>query len=244
MRPLSASELLNVWEQGWGQNPAQQALALLAAASPEISLEQLAKLSIGQRNACLLQLRAWTFGPKLPSLATCPNCNERLELNFNVSDILVTAESDPAEAISISISEHEVRFRLPQSRDLIEIANQKDPQVKCSLLLERCLLEARYKGKKRNANQLPTSVVEAIVQRMAEVDPQANMEITLSCSACSHKGQAMFDIVSYFWSEINAWAHRTLREVHLLASTYGWREADILAMSSARRQLYLEMARS
>jgi hypothetical protein len=31
-----------------------------------------------------------------------------------------------------------------------------------------------------------------------------------------------------------------LNEVHMLAWAYGWREADILAMSSARRQFYLE----
>jgi hypothetical protein len=32
-----------------------------------------------------------------------------------------------------------------------------------------------------------------------------------------------------------------VREVHLLASAYGWRESDILAMTPWRRQLYLEL---
>jgi hypothetical protein len=32
-----------------------------------------------------------------------------------------------------------------------------------------------------------------------------------------------------------------LREVHTLAWAYGWREADILAMSPARRQFYIEL---
>jgi hypothetical protein len=35
-----------------------------------------------------------------------------------------------------------------------------------------------------------------------------------------------------------------LREVHILASAYGWREDDILAMSPARRRIYLEMLRA
>ena len=39
----------------------------------------------------------------------------------------------------------------------------------------------------------------------------------------------------------DAWALRTLAEVHRLASAYGWREQDILALSPARRQLYLGM---
>ena len=33
----------------------------------------------------------------------------------------------------------------------------------------------------------------------------------------------------------------SLRDVHALASQYGWRESDILRMSARRRQFYLEM---
>jgi hypothetical protein len=51
----------------------------------------------------------------------------------------------------------------------------------------------------------------------------------------------LFDIVSFFWTELSAQAKRLLREVHTLARGYGWREADILAMSARRRQLYLDL---
>jgi hypothetical protein len=47
--------------------------------------------------------------------------------------------------------------------------------------------------------------------------------------------------VAFFWKEINHWANRILREVHLLASTYGWSEADILALTPTRRQWYLAL---
>ena len=42
-------------------------------------------------------------------------------------------------------------------------------------------------------------------------------------------------------AELATQAKRLLREVHFLARAYGWREADILAMSARRRQAYLEM---
>jgi hypothetical protein len=51
-----------------------------------------------------------------------------------------------------------------------------------------------------------------------------------------------FDIEEYFWVEVAARAMRILREIHILARAYGWREADILAMSTRRRQAYLELA--
>jgi hypothetical protein len=50
-----------------------------------------------------------------------------------------------------------------------------------------------------------------------------------------------FDIAAYLWQEVDARARRALRDTHTLARAYGWREADILAMSDFRRQQYLEM---
>jgi hypothetical protein len=76
---------------------------------------------------------------------------------------------------------------------------------------------------------------------MAEIDPQSDMQIALTCPACSQQWSAPFDIVSYLWIEINAWAVRLLHDIHRLATAYGWREADILALSPMRRQFYLEL---
>jgi hypothetical protein len=76
---------------------------------------------------------------------------------------------------------------------------------------------------------------------MEQADPQANIRLSLTCPACSHQWHGTFDIVTYFWNEINAWAQGVLRDVHMLAATYGWRESDILALSPWRRQFYLEM---
>jgi hypothetical protein len=66
MQPLSAWELLTVWEQGLAKPPVQRALMLLAAASPGESLDELAGLSIGQRDGRLSRL--WrTTGILFPS---------------------------------------------------------------------------------------------------------------------------------------------------------------------------------
>jgi hypothetical protein len=89
MRPLTAQELLDVWERGLALPPVQRALALLAAACPETPPEALARESVGRRDGRLLWLREWTFGPRLVSLAACPACGERLETAFDVADIRV-----------------------------------------------------------------------------------------------------------------------------------------------------------
>ena len=49
------------------------------------------------------------------------------------------------------------------------------------------------------------------------------------------------DIGEFFWRELTVQAKRLLREVHLLARGYGWREADVLALHPRRRQAYLDL---
>ena len=79
MRALSSTELLSAWERGSDQTPAQGVLALLGAACPEVPIESLAHLSVGQRDAQLLKLREVTFGPCLTGLADCPQCGQCVE---------------------------------------------------------------------------------------------------------------------------------------------------------------------
>jgi len=246
MRSLSAWELLNVWEWGQAQPAVQRALALLAAAYPDTSPDALATLSIGERDARLLSLREWAFGPRLDSVTSCPGCGERLELHFQVADLRATAAQASAGAeatgpFSLKVADYKVRFRLPNSLDLSALAERGDLAQSRGLLLGRCLLSVRRNGEEAALDQLPDDVMDAIVKRMAEVDPQADVQLVMTCPACDHCWQMAFDIVSFFWKELDAWAHHTMRQVHTLASAYGWREADILAMSPGRRHYYLRM---
>ncbi len=233
MRALSAQEMLDVWERGVTQPPLMRALTLLAAASPEMSRDTLMQLSIGERNARLLTLREWAFGSRITGTAACPTCGEKLELEFSAADIRTQASNEASE-LQIDVDNYHVRFRLPNSADLLAASSQ-------DALMTQCLLPSDSSDDQPNANRLPASVVDAIAEYMAQADPQANVQLALTCPNCNHAWQATFDIVSYFWTEINAWAIRILREVHTLARAYGWREADILALSPQRRQIYLNM---
>lgn len=258
MRALSAAELLDIWERGQARSPAQRALVLLTAACSDTPADLLAKLSIGQRDACLLTLREWIFGPQLDCLVICPECSERLELALDVADIRVAdlapapspeweergeavGSGEAADVLSLGVGDYEVEFRLPNSLDLVAIAGSEDAEATRHLLLERCLLTAHCGDKDPSAHQLPAGVVDAVVERMVQADPQADVQLAVACPSCDHQWQVTFDIVSFFWSELNTWAQRTLYEVHTLARAYGWREADILATSPWRRQFYLEM---
>jgi len=241
MLALSASQLLDVWERGFGQASAEQALTLLSAACPEMSPEALSQLSIGRRNARLLTLREWTFGLGLEALVTCQGCAERLELDLRTTDLLVDApEDEETEPLSLEADGYTIRFRLPDSTDLVGASGTETATLR-RRIFERCLLSVRHGGEEVSFSELPDGVIGLVAERMAQADPQADVTFSVACPACGHTWQATFDIVTFFWREITGWSHRILQEVHLLASAYGWTEADILAMSPWRRQCYVEM---
>jgi hypothetical protein len=246
MQTFSPQGLLSIWEQGAVWPAVLRGLKLLAFAFPKRSQEELERMCIGQRDAFLLMLREQTFGSQLVCLAGCPGCNERMEVAFGVQDILADPAIETGEALSIAVSGYNVQFRLVCSLDLIAIAGIEDPTLARSILLDRCILAVVHNDENiseyHSADELPVDVLNAVVDGMEKADPQADVQLSLTCSSCGHEWQASFDIVSFFWSEIDNWAHRILREVHALARVYGWSESDILEMSPLRRQIYLEMA--
>jgi hypothetical protein len=112
------------------------------------------------------------------------------------------------------------------------------------MLLTGCVTEASFEGNVLSAQMLPECVLQEIEVRIADIDPQADIRLNLVCPECNKTWMQVFDIVSYFWMEIDAWAHRILLEVSVLARAFGWRESEILELSPARRQIYLAMAQA
>jgi hypothetical protein len=252
MEALSASAMLDAWERGRAQDLIGRALTVLSAACPGVSRDTLAALTIGQRDDRLLTLRQWAFGPHVVGLAICPACSERLELSFDLADVRITPPStDGALTAELSLSSgaYEVRFRPPNSADLAAVSGGKDVAEARQQLLERCVSAIHVRGgedagrdeETKSVDELPQKLMEKMISRMAEADPQADVQLPVSCPGCGCAWSATFDIAAFFWAEIEAWGRRTLREVHILASAYGWREADILAVSAWRRRQYLEM---
>lgn len=240
MRPLSARELLDIWETGARQPLAQRALRLLGAAQPDASYDALAQLPIGQRDAQLLTLREWLFGAQLLSVVSCPQCGERLQLTLNTPDLHV-APGAGSDTLSLTVKGYSIRYRLPNSADLLVLANCGSVEAGRTLLLNRCLQNVQHDNADQAIDALPADVLEAITAHMAQADPQADLQFDLHCPACGHHWLAAFDVMAFLWNEIDSWAHRVLRDVHMLASAYGWSEADILEMGATRRQLYLDL---
>ncbi len=242
MRTLSSLDLLNAWEQGLGRGSADRAVILLRlAAGSENSGSDPARWPLGERDARLLDLRESVFGPQIEGVASCPRCGARQEFQMPAGELRVAS---PVSGVGLALvsGDYQVEFRLPDSCDLCEVEAEATAESELSLrLLERCVTNATAGERPITAADLPNHVVVEISERMSQADPQAEIELSLECPGCSHRWSEPFDIASFLWTEVNAWASRTLFDVHQLAAAYGWSEAESLSLSPRRRGFYLEL---
>ena len=233
-RSLSPQKLLDIWEVGLQQHELDRALTLLAAAHPELRRDELADLTIGERDMQLLRLRMAMFGGSAGGSSECPQCGERVEFSLDTRT-LADAGAFTEAAREIEVNGTSVRFRLPTSRDLAEVVTASDQSRSVRRLIDRCVIEPRL------PEELSHDVVEAISQAMAKADPQAEIIISLGCPNCGKHWELIFDIGHFFWNEIAAQAQRLVYEIDALARAYGWTEREILALPVQRRRTYLEM---
>lgn len=242
MRALTPERLLDVWDRGQEHGPTVRALALLSAADPEAAWEDLGALPLGERDRCLLAVREQTLGPRLEVVAHCPACGEPLDVALDARELSAGAEAPRPRPDRVSRDGLELRFRPANSHDLL--AAERCPGVAEArrLLAGRCLLEARRDERPLAAADLSEEDVQALAAGLAEADPGAELLLELRCPACNHDWDELLDVAAFLWAEVDVHARRLLREIHVLARAYGWREADVLALSPRRRRFYLEMS--
>ena len=236
------AQLLQVWERGGDPSAAARALLLLGCScDDEAGIDELAALPLGRRDARLLELRERLFGAAIEAVASCPQCAAPIEATFRCDDLRLPDAGAVAPALERAAHGMRVRFRLPDSRDLLALESCADAEAARGLLLERCVLAAQCGGQPRDARGLPHELQAELAQAMAQADPQADLQLALRCPDCGHEWQPLFDVARFLWQELHAWALHMLREVDMLAAVYHWSESDILALSPRRRQAYLEL---
>ena len=148
--------------------------------------DALADLSIGERDARLLQLRALLFGSRGEGFAECPQCGEQIEFPLDTAGFVQSKKLPYAGA-----QRHgnlwkwpSIRFRLPNSRDLAEVVAAPDATQGLRRLIGRCVSPP--------TEDLPDEALEAISARHAGGRSGGRDPTRLSCPACGHRMGAAF----------------------------------------------------
>lgn len=224
MRP-SEGDIVAIWEAG-ANAPAWQRALLLAR--HELDGADPADVPLGERDAALWRLRQRWFGSYVESHTRCPGCAEGVEVSFEV-DAIVRPAAAPVVSPTLEWRGVSLAVRPPSTRDVVEGAT-------AAALTARCL------PPDHSELAADPELQQAVARRCAELDPLADVTLDLQCAACGAPWLANLDVVRFLWAEVSDAAERTLATVALLAAYYGWSEADILAMSPARRAFYLRAA--
>ena len=253
LRPLDGEDLIFLWERGAELTPAAWTTLLLQRSARRIgeisavSADDVRQLCVGDREALTLHLRRLTRGDAMPAVLTCPACGADMDLDIQVSKLLVRVD-EPISLVHQTDIVHDGRaysahFRLPTGEDqeaVLDLALQ-DMQAARRQLLGRCILSVEDLSLDSLPDAILSDIIEHMGSLMANLDPQADLWFQVTCPECSHFFQAPFDPASYFRRELEDEAVVLFEEIHTLALSYHWPEDAILRLSRRRRQRYLAM---
>ncbi len=235
------SRLLDTWDRAAALDRPWRELAVLEIAT-DVTLDELARLPIGERDRLLLTLRIGAFGSALNCETTCPSCGTRLEMSMDARDLLVPARVAHPSDFVLSDDAVTVRFRLPDSTDIAECRTDAGvARGAAYVLADRCIEVLAVADDAARPVAISDRLRDHVAERMAALDAQADVVFALHCVACDHRWQSPFDPAAFLLSEVDAHAARLTLEVHQLARAYGWHEASILAMGATRRRRYLAL---
>lgn len=226
MSRSSAGQLLDSWDSLRGEALPVRAAAL-AAMWCGVPAADAARWSIPRRDVALFDLRAELFGDGLECVAACPACDALLEMQLALSQIRPYGIDPPGDTFDVAVDGAPVTCRLPNTEDLLAASALADVDAARHLLMARCVDTAEPSVRERAAALVPFGA--------------ADVQLNLTCPECGHAWQTPFDIGAFVWTEIDRWAQRTLREIHVIAGAYGWTEGEILGLSARRRAAYVEM---
>lgn len=243
---MNDTTLLHLWESALGV-PAAQRAALLAHAAGAAQ-----PATLGASNRALLRLHRQLCGPALPLLAACPRCAAALEFTLDTAALDAGAVADSpgpgsgqeagTEVHELALGQTVLRFRLPRNDDLLHLDAQANAQDAAQSLFQRCVLQVEVAGQEGSVGTLGPDVRQALAQAIDDLEPLASLEFQLGCAECGHSFLAPLDLGSVTFAELRHRAEQVLADVAALAHAYGWREADVLALTPMRRAAYLQLA--
>lgn len=241
MQALRARDVLDIIEWGAGHSPTRTVLYLLGRADTGQSAEQLEALPLGARDRLLLELRKRSLASPMVACEQCPRCDAALEIALDPAGLVLAEATGPAAELSVHCADLEIRFRLPNSGDLLSVEGCSDEDGAVRTLALRCVRAATRGEAAVAPHAIDAQALQRLNDAIAEADPQADLNLDLTCTECGHAFQRELDVASFFIQELVSVSRHLLHEVYALARGYGFSESDILDMSAWRRRAYLEM---
>ncbi|MDO8144914.1 MULTISPECIES: hypothetical protein [unclassified Isoptericola] len=230
-RPVTRAATLALWELLSATAPPARGAAVLVARglAPDLGAACDVPLAVAAR-AALADLRD-RVGPVLDTVLTCPACEALLDVPLPLDDVLADADVTPS-AVRVGA----VEVRGPTTADVLAALDAPDP---AATLRRRCVSWPAGTGPDDDADLAVR--VAATAERLAGA---AGASVRLGCPECGEDVLADVDVVRLLTDRVTDQARATLAEVATLCGAFGWSEHDVLELSPARFDAYLDLART
>ena len=183
-----------------------------------------ASIASPDRDRILGLLYAASFGDKVTATADCHACGEPFDVDFSMT-AFVNALSPPEPAPKPDsagwIEADGTRFRFPTGADEIAL-DDLAPDAAETALAALCVAEGA-----------PDTAERA----MARIAPLGDRLLDATCPACGAAQALSFSIQHFVLGAILADRAQLTREIHRIASAYGWSLGDILSLPRSRRRM-------
>jgi hypothetical protein len=233
-RLADPERLVAAWEAAAPVSGIARAAVLLHAAGAVDALDDALDLPLGDAAARSAELYAAAFGEVLDGLVDCDGCGELLEVQVPLAALGAPVRKATARVEHGGIV---LQVRAPTMRDLLAVAAEPDP---ATMLLARCVSDPA--GGAIDPVGLAPGARERVDAAAEELAGAAAVTVQAACPACGAGVRAAADVADLLWQRVRVAAPAVLAEVAELAAAFGWREADVLALSPARRRAYLDLA--
>lgn len=208
------SALLDIYEQGMAASPAVRAGLLAQAGGRD------ADATLGDADRAAWGFLSETIGGAHDAIVACAVCGEEVEFTLPEGFAPPDASTGPEATLRVRHKGRDFDLRLPRLSDI----------GARGLDLRRLCPDGDWSDRGFRA---------ACEAALLEADPALKLDLLLTCGACGAEQAPAFDVTGYVWARLEQAARTTVREVALLARAYGWSEAELTAMSGARRAIYL-----
>jgi hypothetical protein len=192
-----------------------------------VTRELVRALPVADRDYLIMKLRQITFGSRVELVLDCPACGAPMDIDFDLDSVPVEARPQQPEYRLRTEEGPELRFRLPRVGDVEEAGDG-------NALLARCT----------DGAAAAPAIWSALDEEIERVSPKVNPDFEAACPGCGHAFTAPFDPVAVLLRDLHRREPQFDRGVHLLSFYYHWPLSEILALTPARREHYVDLLSS
>jgi hypothetical protein len=191
-------------------------------------------MPVTDADAALLAGRQAWVGDRIETTVQCSfhECRDKADVDFRISDFMAHRRAafpkhvGRGEGVFMADG---IVFRAPTLADEEAALASGAP---ARTLRQRCIDSATPRAVRK---------IERLLEKMA---PNLSSELSLRCPGCGRSQSVTFDPRAFVLKELGDQAQFLWDDVHLLASTYHWPQAEILALERGTRAQLAERVRS